>query len=615
MQLRRQSPASCRQRQEAGDRRRTRDPVQTADRTLATAVPSPRGERLALGRYRLVRRLGAGAFGVVWLAHDEQLGRVVAVKRIELHDDQVAARAEREAQAAARLQHPGIVALFEAARDNDAIHLVSELVRGRTLADLVEDGALSDRDVMRIGACLCAALEHAHARGVVHRDVKPANVIVPEHPGSEQEIAKLTDFGVAAIAGDDALTRTGDVVGTLAYMAPEQAEGRQAGGEADLYSLALVLYEALSGVNPVRAGGAAATARRLGTRLPPLRRMRREPPAEACAAIDRALLPRPGDRGTLAELREALEDATGVAGRMAGAITPTHPGGRSELPRDPAHGPDPVGGPGPAGRRVVSALASAALAAAALTALPGPDAPTAQGALAIATGTGLAALLLPRVAWLLAVPALIAWLALAGLPGVAVLVAAAVLPVMLLLPGNGTLWPAPAGAPLLGFAGLALAWPALAGQARGLAQRAALGAVGLWWLALAEAIAAPQLLLGDVPGLAARAAWEPSAERAVTGVLVPIATSGVLVIALLWGAMACALPLVARGRRPTLDVVAVTCWAAGLAAATAALAAGLQWSGGAPEPRGLVLGTLAAGAVALIGGAARPRGVGGEAGH
>src|ERR671938_58052 len=113
----------------------------------------------------------------------------------------------------------------------------------------MDDGALSDRDVLAIGIALCDALAHAHGRGVVHRDVKPGNVMVPDEPHDGAGVAKLTDFGVARIAGDDVLTRTGDVVGTLAYMAPEQAEGRDAGAEADLYSLGLVLYEALAGVN------------------------------------------------------------------------------------------------------------------------------------------------------------------------------------------------------------------------------------------------------------------------------------------------------------------------------------------------------------------------------
>ena len=132
-----------------------------------------------LGRYRLTRRLGAGGFGVVYAAHDEQLDREVAVKRIVCADATAARRAEREARAAARLAHPGIVALYEAARDDEAVYLVSELVEGRSLAELEREGLLSDRDVLRAGVALCDALAHAHRRGVVHRDVKPANVLVP----------------------------------------------------------------------------------------------------------------------------------------------------------------------------------------------------------------------------------------------------------------------------------------------------------------------------------------------------------------------------------------------------------------------------------------------------
>ena len=358
--------------------------MQTADDTLATADARRAPEApTALGRYRLTRRLGAGAFGVVWLAHDERLDRIVAVKRIELHDEQVAARAEREALAAARLQHPGIVALYEAGRDEHAVYLVSELVRGRTLGDLVEDGALSDRDILRIGAALCDALAHAHARGVVHRDVKPANIIVPERPSGEAGLAKLTDFGVATMAGDDALTRTGDVVGTLAYMAPEQAEGLQVEGEADLYALALVLYEALSGVNPIRAGGAAATARRVGTRLPPLSRLRRDLPREACAALDRAVLPRPEDRGTLEDLRLALDDAVDGAARAPGPVAGDGADTRLASPV-PARDRPQRGTPAVT-RRALAASAAAALVAATAAVVPaslasGPGAPAAAAA-------------------------------------------------------------------------------------------------------------------------------------------------------------------------------------------------------------------------------------------
>ena len=126
---------------------------------------------------------------------------------------------------------------------------------------------------------LCDALPHAHAKKVIHRDVKPHNVIVVAEPAAGAGFAKLTDFGIAHLAVGDPLTRTGDVVGTLAYMAPEQAEGERVTEAADVYSLALMLYEGWTGVNPVRGNGPVATARRLGTHLPPLRSRRRELPA------------------------------------------------------------------------------------------------------------------------------------------------------------------------------------------------------------------------------------------------------------------------------------------------------------------------------------------------
>src|SRR5207244_3870857 len=121
-----------------------------------------------------------------------------------------------------------------------------ELVVGETLADLYAEGALSDRDVLCLGVALCDALTHAHAQGVIHRDVKPSNVMVPDEPAQGAGIAKLTDLGVAHVADGELLTGTGDVVGTLAYMAPEQAEGEHVTPAADLYALALVLYEGLA---------------------------------------------------------------------------------------------------------------------------------------------------------------------------------------------------------------------------------------------------------------------------------------------------------------------------------------------------------------------------------
>ncbi len=210
--------------------------------------------------------------------------------------------------------------LYEATVDDEGAYLVSELVSGPTLAELVEARRLSDRDIAQIGVALCDALAHAHAEGVVHRDVKPSNVLIPDRVSTPAQLAKLTDFGVARVIGGDSLTRTGDVVGTAAYMAPEQAEGRPAGAAADLYSLALVLYEALTGVNPLRAGAPARRARRLGAYLPPVRRHRRDLPRELGRAIDAALRPRPRERGTVEELRQALDSSVRQLGDAPSAI-------------------------------------------------------------------------------------------------------------------------------------------------------------------------------------------------------------------------------------------------------------------------------------------------------
>src|SRR3954451_3520395 len=270
-------------------------------------------QELLLGRYRLTSRLGSGGFGTVYAARDERLRRTVAVKvipRAQTDDAHVG----REARVAARLNHPNVVALYEAGEDADNVYLVSELVEGRTLADLIADDALSDRDIARLGAALCDGLAHAHERGVVHRDVKPQNVMVVAQPARGSGFAKLTDFGVAHLAGDEPLTRTGDVVGTLAYMAPEQAEGNRVTWEADVYSLALSLYEAWTGVNPVRRRGPAATARQLGKPITSLGRMRRDLPPELVTAIDLALDPR-------SERRPGPEELASVLRRHSGELS------------------------------------------------------------------------------------------------------------------------------------------------------------------------------------------------------------------------------------------------------------------------------------------------------
>jgi eukaryotic-like serine/threonine-protein kinase len=259
---------------------------------------------LVLNRFLIERRIGSGGFGVVYEAWDGRLERPVAVKAIEQRGE-AGRRVLREAQAAARLNHPGIVTLYELGEEEGNALLVTELVEGSTLARLSQNGQLSDREIGEIGADLCEALDHAHSRGVVHRDIKPQNVQVL---ADAEPRAKLMDLGVAHLADDAPLTAAGDVVGTLAYMAPEQAEGRAAGPEADVYSLALTLYECWSGENPHRRATPAATARAIGSRARRLRRLRPDLPRELTETIDACLSPRPNHRPSLEELGTTIED-------------------------------------------------------------------------------------------------------------------------------------------------------------------------------------------------------------------------------------------------------------------------------------------------------------------
>jgi hypothetical protein len=531
-------------------------------------LPAEVAAPLVLGRYRLGDRLGAGGFGTVYAATDERLERAVAVKVIPSGPTRDPERGRREALAAGRLDHPGIVAVFDAGEDGRARYLVSELVYGRTVDELCAEGLLTDRDVLRIGLALCGALEHAHVRGVVHRDVKPQNVIVPDAPRSAAGVAKLADFGVAHLAGDDPLTRTGDVVGTLAYMAPEQAAGKRIDERADLYSLALVLYEALAGHNPVRAGSPAATARRVGTVLPPLRRSRKDLPEELCAAIDTALRPKPDERGTLSELADELaESLPEVSDEGGGFVAPHRLERGLWLPRG-------------ADRALAAALAGG-LVALALQWVGEPAWPALAAAVAVAV--------LPRAGWLLAAVATLGVVA-AERPGAALLGAAALAPVPPLLYRRGALWSVPAVAPLLGLASLAGAYPALVGHARGALTRAALGALGAWWALLAAPLLGRETL-GGVDSFVLPA----NAQRALDDVLAPLVTGGALLYAAVWALAALVLPWLVRGRWLSLDIVAACAWAAALGASTAATA---EFIGG-PEPRGVVLGAAMAGLLAV----------------
>ena len=573
------------------------------------------GVRLILGRYRLERRLGAGGFGVVWLAWDEKLEREVAVKAIP-RDGGAGERVEREARAAARLNHPGIVAIYELASDEHDVYLVSELVRGRTLAELVHAGAIADRDVARIGIALCEALEHAHARGVIHRDVKPQNVMVLAEPAAGAGFAKLADFGVAHVTSGDPLTRTGDVVGTLAYMAPEQAEGARVTPACDVYSLALTLYEAWTGTNPVRAGGPAATARRLGRPLPSLAAMRRDLPLELCDAVDEALEIDPAHRPAPARLRAELQAAESELTDEGGLVEPAtlrrvglpsvsrrrgFPWRRSRagLLEAPAGMPEGARPPARILERAAAGLAAGGLVLAALEGL-GPDPSfsplVAAGIAAVATAV------LPRIGWLLAVIGLCGWLVSpeADRQGTALLLAAAAAPIPLLLPRAGLLWSVPVLAPLLGAIALAPAFVGIAALAPTPARRAGLAAAGLWWLLLAEALTGKALLFGSPDGTVIRGDWEGSISAAAADALQPLATTPALAPVLAWVAVAIAFRLVVRGRWLALDVAGAGLCAAALIAAHMALGDALAADVALDHARGAVAGSIVAALLVLV---------------
>ena len=257
-------------------------------------------------RYRVVRKLGRGAFGTVYLAEDLHMGRPVAIKVVEDASDGDG-RALREAQAAAKLDHPHIVTVHEVLREAGRTLLITEYVEGSTLRQLYSRREPSDAQLVEAGIQMCRALEHAHKRGVVHRDIKPENVMLLD--GDDVDV-RIMDFGVAQLEDLTSITQEGDLVGTLAYMAPEQLEGRNVDAKADVYALALTLYEGFTGVNPSR-GQKPAELLRGASRMvfERLRRTRPDLPEALDEALQRGLEKDPRQRPDASGLRRMLEQA------------------------------------------------------------------------------------------------------------------------------------------------------------------------------------------------------------------------------------------------------------------------------------------------------------------
>ncbi len=205
-----------------------------------------------IGKFEILRALGQGAMGEVFLARDTTLGREVALKTIRPHADAAAlgdlkARFAREAQSAAGLHHPNVVTIYEFGEADGLLYFAMEVVEGPSLEHLLRQQALSPRDFLAVMAQVCDGLQAAHAKGIVHRDIKPANIMVTRE--GERPVAKILDFGVAKSLGQDA-TQTGQVVGTLAYMAPEYLRLGKATPSADLFAVGVILYEGLAGHRP-----------------------------------------------------------------------------------------------------------------------------------------------------------------------------------------------------------------------------------------------------------------------------------------------------------------------------------------------------------------------------
>ncbi|MBL3670494.1 serine/threonine protein kinase [Streptomyces sp. M2CJ-2] len=236
---------------------------------------------LLAARYRLEELLGRGGMGEVWRARDEVLGRPVAVKLLLAGgiDPSAAARFRQEAQTTARLSHPNIVAIYDFGQADDRLYLVMEIVQGHSLADrLASAGALTPREVAAIGGQIASGLAAAHRQNVIHRDIKPANLLL-----AADGTVKVVDFGIARLADDTAagLTSAGMIVGSVSYLAPERALGKDAGPASDMYALGCVLYELLVGYPPFRADTPTALLYQHVQELPsPPRGMGVELPAE-----------------------------------------------------------------------------------------------------------------------------------------------------------------------------------------------------------------------------------------------------------------------------------------------------------------------------------------------
>ncbi|MCL6557883.1 MAG: PASTA domain-containing protein [Firmicutes bacterium] len=273
-------------------------------------------DRVLGNRYKVLQELGEGGMAVVYKGHDLLLNRFVTIKILRdeyTRDEDFVRRFRQEARSVASLSHPGIVSVFDVGCENGVNYLVMEYVEGQNLKSLIQKGQVSLSLTLLIAKDVCEALEHAHNRGIVHRDVKPHNILV-----TESGRAKLTDFGIARTVGGTTLAATRAFLGSVQYISPEQARGEPADARSDIYSLGAVLYEMLTGRPPFTGENPVAVAiKHIQENPPPITKLNPEVPAPLAAVVEKAMAKNPGLRyqsagNMAADVGRLLEDLPGV---------------------------------------------------------------------------------------------------------------------------------------------------------------------------------------------------------------------------------------------------------------------------------------------------------------
>lgn len=523
-----------------------------------------------LGRYDLMEVIGRGATSRVYRALDRATGREVAVKEIPV-DLGLEQRVAAEIRAAARLEHPGMVRMLDWGEDHESLYLVSELVDGPSLERVYADAPPGDRATAEMVADVLEALDHAHERGVIHRDIKPANILV-----DDRGHAMVADLGVARLSGETGMTQTGGVVGTMAYMAPEQATGEQVTGAADVWAATLVLYEGLTGRNPLLGGSPADTARRAALgEIPPIRNLRPDLPTRLAKAIDAGLARHPDARPDAHRMAQIVREE-------ARAL----PEGRGRRAVALLSGPTPMilSGVGAAllgGLIAERGFSTGALGTAGIALIAGAigawRAPLAAAGLIVLAGAAMAA----------AAPAL---------TGIALVIA-----MLMLLTGarHGRLVLLPALAPVLAAIGMLPVYALLAGSARTTAARVWSAIAGMVSLLLWQVAAGANAFV--FTGWEINGAWESlqgvkSPQAAGEALIAPITEHPQALIGCLIMIVATLTWPLVIGARDGHRVAAAVMWAAGLV-----IAAGLLGGGGL-EAVGAVLPS----AILAIAWAARP---------